>query len=135
MKNILNNVITYTKRKLSSLKPTCKKAAIDLAIAAAREVTSDASIKVPRVIPITKTGVFLPLVPLFAGLSAVGSIASGAAAIAKVIEEVKNAKKQLSEVKRHNEKIESICIGKGLQLQQHKKGFRICLPKRINKKN
>lgn len=132
LKKHLKHIISHTKKRLSNIKPTCKKAAIDLAIAAAREIAPN-SVKLPRVIPIPKTGGFLPLIPIFAGLSAVGSLAGGAAGIAKVIEEVKNAKKRLSELKRHNEKMESVCLGKGLQLKQHKNGLKICLSKKTKK--
>lgn len=135
LKNKLKHIISYTKKRLSHLKPTCKKAAIDLAIAAAREMVSGSSVKLPRYIPVPKTGGFLPLIPLFAGLSAVGSLAGGAAGIAKVVEEVKDAQERLKEMKRHNGKMESLSIGKGLQIKQHKNGLKICLPRQTNKKN
>lgn len=43
--------------------------------------------KTPRVIPIPKKGGMLPLIPIFAGLSALGSLTGGAAAIAKMVGE------------------------------------------------
>lgn len=56
----------------------------------------------------TKEGGFLPL--LLAGLAAIGSIATGASAIANAVN-TKNAKdKELEELKRHNKAIE----GKGI---------------------
>lgn len=135
IKSKFNNIIGHVKKRLSNLKPGCKKAAINLAIAAAREMISDSSVKLPRYIPIPKTGGFLPLIPLFAGLSAIGSLAGGAAGIAKVVEEVKDAQERLKEIKRHNGKMESLSIGKGLRLKQHKNGLKICLSKTTNKKN
>lgn len=56
-----------------------------------------------------------------------GSIGSAAANIVKTVKEAKNAKKQLMESKRHNEKMEAIALGKGLVLKRHKKGFGLFL--------
>lgn len=47
--------------------------AIELLMAAARELADDSFIKLPRVIPIPKTDRVLPLIPIFAGLSAAGA--------------------------------------------------------------
>lgn len=132
LKNRLKDVITKTKKHMQKLKPKCKKTAIELAMAAARNLVDNSSIKLPRVIPIPKTGGVLPLISIFAGLSAAGSLAGGAAGIIKTINEYKIAKKRLSEMKRHNEKIEALSIGKGLHLKRHKNGLGIFVS---NKKN
>lgn len=63
-----------------------------------------------------KKGGILPLLPIFAGLSALGSLAGGASAVAKVISDSKNAKKNLAEIKRHNLAME----GKGMYLKPYK---------------
>lgn len=42
----------------------------------------------------TRSGGALPLLPIFAGLSALGSLAGGAASVAKVINDIKNTPKQ-----------------------------------------
>lgn len=63
-----------------------------------------------------KKGGVLPLLPIFAGLSALGSVAGGASAVAKVITDSKNAKKNLAELKRHNLAME----GKGVYLKPYK---------------
>lgn len=69
-----------------------------------------------------KKGGVLPLLPVFAGLSALGSLAGGASAVAKVITDNRNAKKKLDELKRHNLAIE----GRGLYLRPYKgRGKRI----------
>lgn len=135
IKSKFNHIITHIKKRLANSKPSCKKAAIDLAIAAAREIISDSSVKLPRYIPVPKTGGFLPLIPLFAGLSAIGSLAGGAADIAKVVKDVKDAQERLKEMKRHNGKIESLSIGKGLRLKQYNNGLKICLSRKANEKN
>lgn len=81
------------------------------------------NIKIPRVIPVPKKiGGALPLIPIFAGLSALGSLAGGASGIAKAINELKTAKDQLKESERHNKMMESIAMGKGLFLAPYKSG-------------
>jgi hypothetical protein len=64
-----------------------------------------------------KKGGVLPLLPIFAGLSALGALTSGAASVAKVITDNKNAKKTLAELERHNRATE----GKGLYLRPYPK--------------
>lgn len=79
---------------------------------------------VSRVLPLPKSGGFLPLLPIFAGLSAIGSLAGGAAGVAKAIAETKDAMRRLSELKRHNQSMEDIALrqGKGLFLRPYPKG-------------
>lgn len=77
----------------------------------------------PRVIPIPKSGGFLPLIPIFAGLSALGALSGGAAGIAKAVNEAKRGQEELKESQRHNRTMEAIALGKGLYLKPYKKGF------------
>ena len=61
-----------------------------IAIAAARQSLKAVGGKKnshSRIIPIPKTGGFLPLIPIFAGLSALGSLAGGAAGIVRAVKE------------------------------------------------
>lgn len=76
-----------------------------------------------RVLPLPKTGGLLPLLPIFAGLSAIGSLAGGAAGVAKAISETRDASRRLAELKRHNETMEAVALrkGKGLFLKPHSK--------------
>jgi hypothetical protein len=78
-----------------------------------------------RVLPLPKTGGVLPLLPIFAGLSALGSLAGGAAGVAKAINEARDARKKLSEMQRHNETMEAIALrrGKGLYFKPYKTGL------------
>ncbi|KAK4874039.1 hypothetical protein RN001_013399 [Aquatica leii] len=76
-----------------------------------------------RIIPIPKTGGFLPLIPLFAALGAIGSLGGGAAAVAKAVNDAKTAAKTLEETKRHNQAMEAASVGKGLYLKPYKKGL------------
>ena len=55
-------------------------------------------------------------------MSALGSIAGGAAGIAKAVNDFKSAKEQVKELTRHNKMMESIAIGKGLYLAPYKNG-------------
>lgn len=80
----------------------------------------------PRILPVpSKIGGLLPafLIPLFAGLSATGALAGGAAGIAKAVNDSKAAQQALDESKRHNRTMESIALGKGLYLKPYKKGL------------
>lgn len=63
-----------------------------------------------RLITRKKKGGFFPLIPLLAGLSAIGSIAGGSAGIAKAVIDSKNARKEAEELARHNKKMESIAM-------------------------
>ena len=64
-----------------------------------------------------KTGGMLPfLIPMFAGLSATGALAGGAAGIAKAVNNAKAAKQQLKGNKRHNKTMESVALDNGLYL-------------------
>lgn len=76
-----------------------------------------------RILPLPlKTGGVLPLIPIFAGLSAIGALTNGISGITKAINEAKSTKKQLDEATRHNRMMESIAIGKGLYLKPYKIG-------------
>lgn len=128
--NNLKHVISKARSVIKSKKPENIANAIKIALAAAKKHVKGKQFKLPqtRVIPIPKTGGVLPfLIPLFAGLSAVGSLSGGAAAIAKAINDAKAAKKQLSESERHNKKMETIAVGKGLYLKPHRKGLGLFL--------
>jgi len=73
-----------------------------------------------RTLPLPKKmGGILPLLPILAGLSALGSVAGGAATVAKVIKEDQAAKKALEESKRHNRMIEAAALGRGLHLKPY----------------
>lgn len=77
-----------------------------------------------RILPLPKTGGVLPLLPIFAGLSALGSLSGGVAGIIKSLTEAKDATRRLSELQRHNKSMEDVALqkGKGLFLKPHPKG-------------
>lgn len=103
------------------------KDAIKVALKAVNKVKKKKYIKAARVIPIPKTGGFLPLIPLFAGLSALGALGGGAAGIAKAVNDAKAAKQKLEESKRHNAAMEEIAMGKGLYMRPYKQRFGLFL--------
>lgn len=122
-KRFVNKISAELKKKHKS-----KGSIIDRALVAAKKhFTKDSRIKVPRLIPIPKTGGFLPLIPIFAGLSALGSLAGGAAGIAKAVGDYKAARKNLEESERHNKRMESIALGKGLHIKPYRKGKGFCI--------
>lgn len=71
-----------------------------------------------------KKGGFLPLVPIIAGLGALGSVIGGVAGAAKTISAVKTNAEKVKEARRHNQFMETIAAqsGKGLYLRPYKGG-------------
>lgn len=117
------SAVSKIHSQLRKYKPKNNKSAIKFAYLAAKKLFSKNNrVRLPRVIPIPKTGGFLPLIPIFAGLSALGALAGGAAGIAKTVNDYKSAQKNLRESERHNKTMESIALGKGLYIKPYKKG-------------
>lgn len=99
------------------------KAAIETDRKAVKKAGGKKQILPPRVLPIpTKVGGVLPLIPIFAGLSALGALAEGVAEVKKAINDASAAKEHLKEAQRHNRKMESVVLGKGLHLKTFSKG-------------
>jgi hypothetical protein len=103
--------------------------AIKIAMKAVNKIKKR-KIKPVRIIAVPKKGGFLPLIPIFAGLSAIGALTGGAAGVAKAVSDAQAAKDQLKENQRHNEKMEAIAIGKGLYLKPYKTGLGLYLKKK-----
>ena len=70
---------------------------------------------------IREGGIF-PLIPIFAGLAAAGSIAGGTAAIANAVNSKKSQDAQLERERAHNTRVEQLLKGEGLQLPEYQKG-------------
>lgn len=114
-----NSLIKQAKQELEAINSTGR---VNKYMAAAA--------KKSRVIPVPKTGGFLPLIPLFAGLSALGALTGGAAGVAKTVLDAKAAKDKLAEASRHNQTMEAIAIGKkgdGLYLKPYRRGYGLFL--------
>lgn len=116
-------LISRIQSKLKKINPKNHTTAIKYAYQVAKKCfPKQCNFHLPRIIPIPKTGGILPLIPIFAGLSALGALAGGAAGIAKTVNEYKAAQQNLKESERHNKTMESIAIGKGLYIKPYKKG-------------
>lgn len=135
------NLIKKTKKSLKNAKFMTKDALLDSAIAAAKHIKeTNGRISQPRLIPIPKTGGVLPLIPIFAGLSALGSLVGGSAAVARAVSSANEAKRDLEESKRHNRKLEAIAIGNskngaGIYLKPYKRGYGLFLKPYPTSKN
>lgn len=138
-----NNLVKHTKIVLKKNKPTSSNEILDCALGAAKHVVGQGrkgKISVPRIIPLPKTGGMLPLIPIFAGLSALGSLAGGATSIVRAIGATKQAKEALEESQRHNNTMEAIAIGRsregdGLYMRPYKTGYGLYLQPYPQSKN
>lgn len=135
------HVLLPIRKKLTKTvggKPKDVKKSTLMALRTARAAIKKAGgrkkFRVPRIIPFErKTGGILPLIPLFAGLSALGALAGGASAVAKTVIDAKNVKKKLEEDRRHNAAMEEIGKkGSGLYLRKTPKGYGLFLKKQKN---
>lgn len=124
-KNLFMKTVKTASNILKKEKPKNVKNALKIA----RKIIQNsfkgkkASVVIPRIINVPKTGGFLPLIPILSALGALGGLASGGSAIAKVVNEAKNAKHQLEENKRHNKTMETIALGEGLYLKPYRRGY------------
>lgn len=121
----ISDKIRKALRKTSNVEEAIQKA-----VRTAQRVKKVQKIISPlkaRVIPIPKTGGVLPLIPIFAGLSALGALAGGTAGIVKAVNNSRAAREQLKESQRHNEKMEAIALGKGLYLKPYRTGLGLFL--------
>ena len=107
-----------------------------IAVGAARRSLKKAGgkrkIRTPRIIPIPKTGGVLPLIPIFAGLSALGSLAGG---VAGIVRAVRTAKKSNDE--KTGDALHLRSNGNGLYLKPYRTGMGLYINNNnnINKKS
>jgi len=106
------------KKKRSNPIP----AALEAARHAVRLAGGSGCINKPRILPAPKIGGALPalLIPIMAALGAAGSVAGGAAGIAKAVNDAKAAKRALEGSERHNMTMEAVAIGKGLYFKPYR---------------
>ena len=69
-----------------------------------------------------KEGGIFPLIPIFAGSAAAGSIAGGSAVIANAVNSKKSQDAQLERERDHDTRVEQLLKGEGLQLPEYQKG-------------
>lgn len=123
-----SSLIKNAKKEIKRKRPETIDSAIKIAVRTIKEAKEGNQIKSPRTIKMPPiSGGILPLIPIFAGLGALGSIVGSAAGVANAINQTKQAQEELAESKRHNAKIEAIAIGKkksgnGFYLRPNKNG-------------
>lgn len=91
------------------------------ALRVAKKLSKGKRFKVPRIIKVPKIGGILPILPILAGLGAIGSLVDSAAGVVKTVKDIRNAKAQLAENKRHNRAME-MKVGSGLYMGIRKSG-------------
>ena len=69
-----------------------------------------------------KDGGIFPLIPILAGIAAAGSVAGGAAGIAKAVQDKKANDARLAQEKAHDERVEQLLKGEGMFLSEYQKG-------------
>lgn len=123
-----SSLIKNAKVAIKRSKPETIDSAIKIAVRSIKKAKEGKEIKSPRTIKMPPfSGGILPLIPIFAGLGALGSIVGSTAGVVNAINQAKTAQDELSETKRHNAKIEAIAIGKkksgkGFYLRPNKNG-------------
>lgn len=88
------------------------------------------AIRKPRVLPLPKqwSGGMLPLIPIFAGLSAIGSLLGGASSVVRAVRETSNnGQKQQHQRSNGGSQTSSTKIGEGIFLKPYRKGYGIYL--------
>lgn len=120
IKQIYRNATRSAKAAILTEEPQTIPEAAKLAITAARAAVkghkpSKQSIHdgLPRIIPVPKIGGVLPLIPIFAGLSALGALMGGSASVTNAVLSAQNAKRKLKEAARHNETMEAVALSNG----------------------
>lgn len=140
----IQNAIVSAKKALTSKQPKTMNDAINVAMKAAKSSMNNLSQSrngnIQRIIPVPKMGGLLPLIPIFAGLSALGALSGGTAAVANAVITANDAKKRLKESQRHNEAMESIALGKnrrgdGVFLKPYRNGLGLYTHKKVVTKN
>lgn len=115
-------LVKDAKLNIKKSKAKTLNCAIKAALQSVKNSAKGKRVTTPRVIKVpTFTGGILPILPILAGLTAVGSIGGSAAGIVKTIRDIKIAQEQLQENKRHNKAME-IKVGNGLYLKPYSKG-------------
>lgn len=115
-------LVKDARRGIRKSKATTIGDAIKAAIRTAKAKKKGKRVKVPRIIKVPEiSGGVLPLVPILAGLSAIGSLVGASAGVVKTIKNIKNANATLQEYTRHNRAVEQK-LGNGLYLKTMKNG-------------
>lgn len=134
-RTVLKKAITNAAETISTLPSSSLANTSKMALDAAKAVVRGQRLPkeklknaTPRIIPVPKIGGVLPLIPIFAGLSALGSLIGGVSSITKAVKITQNANDNLEETIRHNKAMEGITVGQtktgnGLYLKPYKNGL------------
>lgn len=115
-------LVKSAKAGIKKSKATTVGSAIMAALRSAKKMRKGKRIKMPRIIKVPNiSGGILPILPILAGLGAVGSLVGSASNVVKTIDGIRNAKRQLAESVRHNKAME-MKVGSGLYLGVRKNG-------------
>jgi len=131
-KNIIKDVLKSIKNTVDLKK--ISQLAVKNARIAVKSAGGKDHVQIPRIIPVSKTDVFIQFFPaIFAGLSAIGGLAGGASSVIKMVKETNQARDRLLETERHNKAIEKIALkgkaGWGLYMKKYKSGFGLYISK------
>lgn len=121
------SVVRGVKNAIKKSKPANIDSMIKVAVASVKKIKKGKRITTPRTIKVPHySGGMLPLIPIFAGLSALGTIVNSGVGIASAINQAKKAQMELEDTKQHNRLVESVLIGdksgRGFYLTQSKHG-------------
>lgn len=107
-----SHLIENARVAIKKSKPDTIRSAIKIAVSSAKKSKRGKRILPPRLIKMPSiTGGVLPLIPIFAGLGALGSIIGSSAGIVNAINQTRKGQMELDESRRHNQKMEAIAIG------------------------
>lgn len=114
---------------VQKIKNRMRKIRVSSALKIAEKVVkqSQSKVKIPHKLAFVKKGSVLPLIPIFAALSAIGALSGGAAQVVNAVSGFEQARKKLEEKKRHNQAMEAIAVGNGMYLKPYKKGYGLFL--------
>lgn len=130
-------MVAHTKRALKIANPRTADQILDTALVAAKNIGHNRKVSKPRIIPLPKSGGVLPLVPIFAGLSALGSLAGGTANIIRAIKSANDGKKMLKGGRTGSGGVVvgQSKSGEGLYLKPYKSGYGLYLKPYSGSKN
>lgn len=122
-----SHLIKNARVAIKRSKPDTISSAIKIAVSSAKKSKHGKRILQPRIIKLPSiTGGVLPLIPIFAGLGALGSIIGSSAGIVNAINQTRKGQMDLDESRRHNRTMESIAVGNkvghGFYLHAEKRG-------------
>lgn len=129
-------MVAHAKKALKKARPQNADQILSTALLAAKHVGQSQKVsKPPRIIQLPKTGGFLPLVPIFAGLSALGTLSGGAASLLRALKSTDDGRKILKRGRGGSVVIGHSRSGDGLYLKPYKSGHGLYLKPYSGSKN